>query len=346
MRATASGADRCEREKGGGMVMSAPPLPEMPKIPPVRRPGPPIGPIDGADQLPGALMRSLSRPSSLRLGWSVVKTGALGFFSFGLLPILAWGGGLSDLIRFERTQFWHLAEWLRLQTGHPDAVALCEQANAMRTRTPLSIAALLWALSGMGVVVSQVGFGIPFLPRVIDATYGVHLLPLATMLASSSAFAFLAWTVGLSMAYLLHWLRLQLHAADARRFIERFNKIAEWEGVSPVKPRRIGPGVGPLWVIAAFLFASTNALWGVPLMLAGSAQRRYITRSGAANRAALAERVSHMIDLRRPPIPRAAISLGSRSECRELLCRMELPPGAHFCPRCGTRVTTIWRDAM
>ena len=59
-----------------------------------------------------------------------------------------------------------------------------------------------------------------------------------------------------------------------------------------------------------------------------------------------AERVELMLTLRRPAVSRSARDPGSRVACREKRCRNELPPGASFCPRCGTRVTPIWREGL
>lgn len=319
------------------------PAPAPPPLPTVALSS---GIVDAPDHLAGGVLRSLARPLAPGLSWGVLKTGALGVLSFGVLPLLDWTKHLNDMIRFERTQLWHLAEWARLKTGHTDASALCASADGMRTRHVLSVTALLWAGAAAFFVVLQ-AFGTTSPVRaMIEATYGFEMIPLRRALASSGAYVFAAWTIGLSIAYALHWLRLQLHAADVRRFIENFNRIAEWEAVPPIVPNRVGTGIRPMWIVGAIVLASWNALWGVPMMLAGAAQRRYTNVTGAANRAALAERVSMILSSQRPTVQRSIMQIGTRPACREKLCQTELPQGATFCPRCGTRVAAMWREGI
>jgi hypothetical protein len=74
-------------------------------------------------------------------------------------------------------------------------------------------------------------------------------------------------------------------------------------------------------------------------MLAGAAQRRYITKTGWRTRSELANRVRALL-MRRgeqagsaAPIP---VPVYIRQRCVEARCRSELPPGVNFCRRCGT----------
>lgn len=302
--------------------------------------------IDAPDHLAGGVLRSLARPLAPRLAWGVFKTFTISLATFGVAPLLAWTKHLNDMIRYHRTQLWHLAEWTRLQTGHPDAAALAAAADAISTRRLLGVTVLLWAGLAAALVAAQVAGAESLLDPLIATTYRFDLTPPQQALASSTGVAFIAWTLGLTSAYMLHWLRLQLHVADVRRFTEKFNRILEWEGVPPVASPRVGPGVRPMWIAGAILLALINAIWGVPMMLAGAAQRRYITDIAAGNRAALAERVNLMLALRRPSVQRSRLEIGPRQACREKLCRTELPPGASFCPRCGTRLTPIWREGL
>ena len=53
---------------------------------------------------------------------------------------------------------------------------------------------------------------------------------------STAQQAFEAWTVLLSFAYAMHWMQVQLHAADIRRFVDHFNAIIVAEGLQPVRP--------------------------------------------------------------------------------------------------------------
>jgi hypothetical protein len=93
-----------------------------------------------------------------------------------------------------------------------------------------------------------------------------------------------------------------------------------------------------MWIVGAIVLASLNALWAVPMMLAGAAQRRYINTIAAGNRAELSRRVEMMLNAQRPVVQRTRVVIGTRIACREALCMAELPQGANFCPRCGRRV--------
>jgi hypothetical protein len=88
---------------------------------------------------------------------------------------------------------------------------------------------------------------------------------------------------------------------------------------------------------------SVGGLWGVPMMLSGAVQRRYSCSSAAATRLAMADRVRMMM-MRRRPVMRIARPVIHRRACRQELCRAHIPPGANFCPRCGTRTVAVLND--
>jgi hypothetical protein len=88
---------------------------------------------------------------------------------------------------------------------------------------------------------------------------------------------------------------------------------------------------------------SAGAYWGVPLMLAGAVQRRYISRTSARVRAEAADRVRTILLLRRPvmrvpPFARPTIL------CRTPNCRAPIPMLANFCARCGARAGRVMSD--
>src|SRR5688500_1944224 len=78
------------------------------------------------DHLAGAVLRSLGRSFDNKFAWGNAQTLVLGIISFGLWPLISWTASLRNYIRLEQQQLWHLAEWVRLQSVHPDAAKLRE----------------------------------------------------------------------------------------------------------------------------------------------------------------------------------------------------------------------------
>jgi len=294
------------------------------------------------DHLAGAVLRSLGRSFDGKFAWSSARTFVLGLVSFGLWPLLSWTASLRDYIRLEQQQLWHLAEWMRLQTGHPDAPKLRDAANAVRWRGGLATCALLWAALPLLIILPHlhdVGWG----QWVMDGTYGFRRTHAEGTAGEEAVVLFGLWTLGLSLAYAFHWMQVQFHAADVRRFVDRFNTIAAWEGVAPLTPRPIGIGVGVGSVLGGFVMFAAGAAWGVPMLLAGTAQRRYIGLTSGPLRAQAGEAVRTILSLRRP-VMRVGSFLTPTRLCREARCRNALSPLAKFCPRCGTRAGVVMSE--
>jgi hypothetical protein len=307
---------------------------------PAAAPTAPAEALVGPDHLAGGVLRSLSRNFRGHFSWGVVSTFFIALVSFGVAPLLRWTQNLNRYVRLERTQLWHLAEWLRLQTAHPDAARLPDDAEKIRWRGALAAASWAW----LGAVVAFM------VARLWDADVPGQALWHSTWAARVAPREFdfrpdvhFAWVIGLSVAYALHWLHLQLHAGDVGRFIDKLNRVLEWEGVAPLSRPGVGIGIQPLWVLAAVGLCTAGAFWGVPLMLAGAVQRRYISRTSARVRAEAADRVRTILLLRRPvmrvpPFARPTIL------CRTPNCRAPIPLLANFCARCGARAGTVTSD--
>lgn len=293
----------------------------------------------GPDHLAGGVLRSLSRSFRGHFSWGVLATLFFGLISLGILPLLRWTQTFWQYVRLERQQLWHLAEWLRLQTAHPDAATLPAEADNIRLRGFLAAAAWVWVGAVVIFFITQLWHDSSAARTLFDSTLGAR--------AGDAPFhrrdLYLAWTIGLFAAYTLHWLAVQLHAGDVRRFVEKFNRVAAWEGFAPIARPRLGLGAQPLWLLAAAGMVVAGAVWGLPLMLAGAVQRRYISRTSARVRAEAADRVRTILLLRRPvlrvpPFARPTIL------CRTERCRAPIPLLANFCARCGARAGTVITD--
>ena len=148
---------------------------------------------------------------------------------------------------------------------------------------------------------------------------------------------FATWTGALSLAYFFCWLQVQLHAADVRRYVRRFNAIAAEEGLSPISPPVLGIGIYPKWIVGAIIMVWLNAVWGIPMMLAGAVQHMYASYTSPATRGQLAYRVRAMLLNQRPQM-NVPMPMRLRGACDNSKCMAPLPKDARFCPRCGSRV--------
>ncbi len=289
-----------------------------------------------ADHLGGATLSSLTRRIGCKESWGVVKSILLGGLSFGILPLILWPMMLRDFIWMERTQLEHLADWLRRNSGHAAAVELPAAARRIRMRRwPLWLGAL-----ALYVAILSLTVGFTFLAdsrslHLIDLTYGFRQQPSHVRRDIFGVFA--GWTLALSAGYGFHWLQVLLHAWDVRRFLRKFNEVALYEGLAPISWKYLGVGVRPLWVMGAVAMIVCGGLWGVPMMLAGAVHRRYVNAVSPWTRAALAQRLRDML-MRRRPMMNMELPVGVRLRCGRERCRVALPTGAAYCPRCGMRV--------
>ena len=246
-----------------------------------------------------------------------------GFVSFGLLPIITWPSRFRAYVAYEQQQFWHLAEWLRLNSKHPDAPKLREAADDLRFRGDLQLLSNL-AVGFVAIIffTQLQHFFRPF-AELLLCTYRFPHQNWRQLDSSLPGKIFTTWTIGLSVAYVLHWIQVQRYAASVRNFIEKFNAIAASEGLTPVRPQMPGVGLRPMWVAGAVVLCGLGAFWAIPMMLAGAAHQRMTRIASRVNRAAMAHRLRAMLlalyptdelagaglfaaDVREPQVPFAA----------------------------------------
>jgi hypothetical protein len=294
-----------------------------PTTPPTPRP----------DTLAGAVLISLSRPLTNIFSWSLFRTLILGTITFGIAPLLALSKRLRHSTSLERSQLWHLAEWMRTNCGE-DAAPLVESAEQIRLNPVLKILPPLCGLAAMFALLFAFIHYEPSFGEFLDSTY--RYFP-ASANDSAPAWAdslFACWAIPLGVGYISLWLGMQLQHNAARRFVRMYEVFATREGAGPVPTPRPSLGLRPLWLVAGFLLSMGGAIWAIPMMLAAAAQRRYTNRIGVATRHRLAQSVREIMQTRRPemnvPMPVALLRT-----CPGEHCAAKLPPGAKFCPRCG-----------
>jgi hypothetical protein len=285
------------------------------------------------DHLADSVLRSLGRSFRNQFSLSPAKATAMGLITFGLWPFWQLSRQFADYVTFERQQFWHLAEWLRVRRGGDEAIALHEAVkNLKRSRALKTVASLGIALFIMAVC------------SELNGRFSIHSLIGATyhgrQVRSMSYHVWPAWVVGLSVAYLCHVGQIALHHYRLKQFAERFNKVAEREGVAPIASPTPSKNVDLKWIMPAALFTWLGAGWGLPMALAGVLQRGYINETATHFRAALLDRARAMIQQQRPAVAVPSYVIHGR-RCDNPLCRTALKAGARFCSRCGASAGLI-----
>lgn len=286
-------------------------------------------------------MQGLSRPiGSSKVSWSVLKTLVLGLLTFGLAPILAWIKGFHAFAVAEQQQFLHLAQWLRSNSVHPLTQRFEAEAAKLQPRIGLTLLAGL-AILGTGGLMAYIIHNSGYAPwdALLASTYGFgksHFLDARIRWFPHAANVFTIWFWGITLASVAHWSQVQLHAQDVKRLVARFSQIIESEGQYRVRADSLGTTLRPLWLATGLVLFLAQAPWGLPLALAGAAQRRYITCTSRNTRGEVAQRLRTMLQRRRPDVA-VPVPVYLRERCVEVKCRAEMPRGVPFCPRCGTR---------
>lgn len=283
-----------------------------------------------------AALRALAEPVRHAPGAGVVWTLIVAIPTFGVLPGLWWALGWRKFVAVERRRYLALAEWVKFNASHPAADQLERRARAMGKGSPLLwiVMCCLMATIVYGFVIGQdnpkflLGYGYRWL-NAPNAVFWTHP-------HNADGVEWLIWGwVFLVAAYAVHWSQVQAYAARVRKFLDAFNTVALHDSLAPVFLQPIGSGIRPLWALAAFFLLLAGAPWGIPLMLAGAVQRRYTRHAGPAAGAAVLDRVWDWAALNRPP----GAAAPSRQRCATAGCKMPLPAGSRFCPRCGARTS-------
>lgn len=297
---------------------------------------------DQPDYLAGALLQSLMRPVADPYAPRLVRTLVMAIGSLGVIPLVTLPSKLREFAARERDQLWHLAQWMRAQFGadadglDPRTPALDHAVHVLRliswAGALVATGSIVWFLAVQGDV-----------EALIRASYG-YFTSLRWGYDDAAETFFPIWMASLCIGYAAQWSAVQVHQVRVRRFVELFNELAMKRRLRPVPPRREVLGMLPVWLIAGVFFLKFGVLWGVPMVLAGAAQTRYIRRSSRGTRQELAQRVRDVLQTKFPAM-QLAVPVMLRRKCPVNLCQAPLPQSAIFCPRCGMRVAAVDRVA-
>lgn len=309
-----------------------------------RPPGP--GGDESAPAFAAELERGVAVDGPMPRPWGAFSSALAAFLSLGVLPLLLWHDRFRDYVDEERRHLRRFAEWLRLRSSRPETIDLRVAAEDLGTRPVLSG---LSVLSVVGVVIlfaTQLSAEAPIVKQLMSYTYDFR--PPRTWRAplNPRQQLFIAWSIGLSVAYLFHWLQVRAHASDVRRYVQHANRVLRADdgvAVAPLPTPRRGISVGFLWLVVGILLAGKGAWWGLAMALSGAAQHRYMSTDSTRLRRALAARVREMT--RGTPAvdgvtPAASLTAGRQQRCAHVRCLAPVARGARFCPRCGQDVQT------
>jgi hypothetical protein len=370
---------------------------------------PTIATLDRPDQLGGALQQVLPRPMNPKLTWSVIRTFILAAISGGILPLVLLGRRLNDFEKAEQFQIWHLAEWLRVQTGDAQAAVASAAAHRVMPGMALRFMSLAFVMLAIGIGITGLRQDRRWLQAWFDLTlpnlragerarqlelrvreraerypaFGgasrdewghrssdyfysppssgpqaqwhefyssgnvpasstappdrIDLNAFSPVAAPDLVHAFALAITGASLCWLIE---LNAHIGRVRRFVLAFNQLSGNYGVGPVRAPGWHLGLRPLWLLAGLTLCWAGGFWGMPLMLAAGAHRRYIKSTSQRLRQDLARRHRDVLLAVRPPL-RVPTSTHLMNLCPRENCRTPYPPEAVYCRRCGTRLRGV-----
>jgi hypothetical protein len=126
---------------------------------------PSLAALDRPDQLGGALQQGLPRPMNTNLTWGLIRTFFLGGISGGILPVIFLPKRFRNFASAEQLQFWHLAEWLRLQTGDAAAALATDAAKRVTPGIVLRLASLAFVVLAIAIACTALPRSRPFVPH-------------------------------------------------------------------------------------------------------------------------------------------------------------------------------------
>jgi hypothetical protein len=302
-----------------------------------------LEPPDRPDQLAGAVMQSLSRPIARRRVWGPLFSLVVGGISIGILPLIVWPRRFAQFVVAEEQQLWHLSEWLRLNTGDPDAAALSDLTR--RIAAPFTLYLIPWLLAGVVLVqlYPMLGLSNPHLSVIhtgitnfYHQSWNLNFLRHGFNTSYPPERRQIICTLSLFLAFGSHWLHVRSHAADVQSVVAKMNPILVRQGLQPVQTVN-SAHMDAGWMIVMVAGVCWGAWWAIPAAIAGAAHQQYAARTSMQIRGDMAQRLRSLL-LRQRPALDVPTPFRFREVCTNRLCRQSLRNGATFCPRCGSRM--------
>lgn len=278
------------------------------------------------------LVHDLEHTNQSPRPWGAVFSCIVAFFSLGALPVLLWHDRFREFAEAERRLFNRFVDWVRKTSDRPETFFLRSGDDALKTRPLLSLMLLgcvVGVIAMFGLQLSNAGNDRPVIDQLLLWTYRFQPLRHWHPPASSAQRIHMLWMVGISLAYIIHFLQVQAHVSDVRQMAKQVNCLLG-SSASNSLPQLKGLEIRFLWIIGSLLFAARGVWWGIPLALCGAAQQQYMRTESARIRRSLAARIRTIAGF--PAVPDKN-TVARR--CAQARCLAMLPPGARFCPRCG-----------
>ena len=236
-------------------------------------------------------------------------------FSLGLLPLGLWPLRWRTFAVAERRELIQLAQWWRPRVSPSQASRIDSAVHQLNWSSTLSIVPLI-VLAAVGSSIGWLIFHGFTVEQIVKMTYSDHWRIFFWWNGSQIAIEPRAvWMTALLLGYGCQWMAVRSHAIAV-------DSLAIAVGSRPGAARS---GLNILWIASAVIFCAMRVWWGVPMVLAGAMQRRYVRISSPQMRAALTQQIRRS-------------ATGPTKICRTYRCGARLSPTANFCPRCGAAV--------
>ena len=253
--------------------------------------------------------------------------------TFGLLPLLLWPTRWAEFLETERHDLIDLAGWYRRRVDADEARRLDKIVKRLRPRPLLMV--LPWLAVGFNLVmmVTLLILG-DDLGRLWDLSFDHHHYRFVSYVSPTpqgqlESHLYFAWASTLTLAYFCQWYAVRSHTIAVNRLVSWTNRLARENRFMQIKNEALQLGLNPLWIIIGIGFLMHQSWWAIPMVLAGSLQRQYSTKSSPQTRVALAAQARHGF---------AVVQSQGDRFCAAGHCGARLPAPAKFCPRCGTAV--------
>ncbi len=277
--------------------------------------------------------------------------------TLGLLPLVLLPARWAGYLESERADLLDLASWWRRRVEGKPAAELDRIVRGLRRRPMLMV--LPWLAVGfnafaIGSLLTQdrsprqiwaltVGNQSPTEARTVHVPFerttwrGEHFIDSEPIVVGQRDWPInpleenlhRIWLIGLFLGYLVHLYAVRSHTMTVRSLVQWTNKLGREHNFTRIKNEAARPGLNALWILLALALCYQGIWWSIPLVLAGSLQKRYITQTSPAIRIALAGQARDGF---------GKVQTHGDHFCMAGHCGARLPAAARFCPRCGKAV--------